>query len=178
MHEPSPNDCGCCADVHFGALLNQSARVIRRALDARISGVNPDLPVCGAWCLATSSAPTATGGMSTSAILNSGSTFAVPAAHRPFAGHGAGRFHHPLRRREGRPLETACSPPTRAAPVMRKLKPASHSLKATCRRALTRSRPPSPALCWNKPCATRSTSWKREIPTKRGEISLVKNTRT
>ena len=38
----SPNDCGCCADVHFGALLNQSARVIRRALDARISGVNPD----------------------------------------------------------------------------------------------------------------------------------------
>ena len=41
MHEPSPNDCGCCADVHFGALLNQSARVIRRALDARISGVNP-----------------------------------------------------------------------------------------------------------------------------------------
>ena len=43
MHEPSPNDCGCCADVHFGALLNQSARVIRRALDARISGVNPDL---------------------------------------------------------------------------------------------------------------------------------------
>ena len=35
MHEPSPNDCGCCADVHFGALLNQSARVIRRALDAR-----------------------------------------------------------------------------------------------------------------------------------------------
>ena len=43
MHEPSPNDCGCCADVLFGALLNQSARVIRRALDARISGVNPDL---------------------------------------------------------------------------------------------------------------------------------------
>lgn len=43
MHEPSPNDCGCCADVHFGALLNQSSRVIRRALDARISGVNPDL---------------------------------------------------------------------------------------------------------------------------------------
>ena len=41
MHESSHDDCGCCADVHFGALLNQSARVIRRALDARISGVNP-----------------------------------------------------------------------------------------------------------------------------------------
>ena len=39
----SQNECGCCADVHFGALLNQTARVIRRALDARISGVNPDL---------------------------------------------------------------------------------------------------------------------------------------
>ena len=37
----SQNECGCCADVHFGALLNQTARVIRRALDARISGVNP-----------------------------------------------------------------------------------------------------------------------------------------
>ena len=39
----SQNECGCCADAHFGALLNQTARVIRRALDARISGVNPDL---------------------------------------------------------------------------------------------------------------------------------------
>ena len=51
MHEPSPNDCGCCADVHFGALLNQSARVIRRALDARISGVNPDLSGVGGMVL-------------------------------------------------------------------------------------------------------------------------------
>ena len=33
----SQNECGCCADVHFGALLNQTARLIRRALDARIS---------------------------------------------------------------------------------------------------------------------------------------------
>lgn len=37
MHEPSSNDCGCCADAHFGALLNQTSRVIRRALDTRIS---------------------------------------------------------------------------------------------------------------------------------------------
>ena len=37
MHEPSPNDCGCCADVHFGALLNQTSRLIRRALDGRIN---------------------------------------------------------------------------------------------------------------------------------------------
>ena len=37
MHEPSPNDCGCCADVLFGALLNQTSRLIRRALDARIN---------------------------------------------------------------------------------------------------------------------------------------------
>ena len=95
MHEPSPNDCGCCADVHFGALLNQSARVIRRALDARISGVNPDLSGVRGMVLGdivranrngkiadsyVSAAPTATGGMSTSAILNSGSTFAVPAS--------------------------------------------------------------------------------------------------
>ena len=38
----SQNECGCCADVHFGALLNQTARSYA-ALDARISGVNPDL---------------------------------------------------------------------------------------------------------------------------------------
>lgn len=37
MHEPSPNDCGCCAEQHFGALLGQTSRLIRRALDARIS---------------------------------------------------------------------------------------------------------------------------------------------
>lgn len=37
MHDSPSNDCGCCADVHFGALLNQTARLIRRALDARIS---------------------------------------------------------------------------------------------------------------------------------------------
>ena len=34
MHESSYDDCGCCADVHFGALLNQTSRLIRRALDA------------------------------------------------------------------------------------------------------------------------------------------------
>ena len=37
MHESSYDDCGCCADVHFGALLNQTSRLIRRALDARIN---------------------------------------------------------------------------------------------------------------------------------------------
>ena len=37
MHDSPSNDCGCCADAHFGALLNQAARVIRRALDARIN---------------------------------------------------------------------------------------------------------------------------------------------
>ena len=37
MHESSCDDCGCCADVHFGALLNQTSRLIRRALDARIN---------------------------------------------------------------------------------------------------------------------------------------------
>ena len=37
MHESSSNDCGCCAEAHFGALLNQTSRVIRRALDARIA---------------------------------------------------------------------------------------------------------------------------------------------
>lgn len=26
MHESSHDDCGCCADVHFGALLNQTLR--------------------------------------------------------------------------------------------------------------------------------------------------------
>ena len=35
MHESSHDDCGCCADVHFGALLNQTSRLIRRARDAR-----------------------------------------------------------------------------------------------------------------------------------------------
>ena len=37
MHESSYDDCGCCADAHFGALLNQTSRLIRRALDARIN---------------------------------------------------------------------------------------------------------------------------------------------
>ena len=37
MHESSHDDCGCCADAHFGALLNQTSRLIRRALDARIN---------------------------------------------------------------------------------------------------------------------------------------------
>ena len=37
MHDSSSNDCGACADAHFGALLNQTSRVIRRALDARIA---------------------------------------------------------------------------------------------------------------------------------------------
>ena len=37
MHESSYDDCGCCADVHFGVLLNQTSRLIRRALDARIN---------------------------------------------------------------------------------------------------------------------------------------------
>lgn len=37
MHESSHDDCGCCTDVHFGALLNQTSRLIRRALDARIN---------------------------------------------------------------------------------------------------------------------------------------------
>ena len=37
MHESSCDDCGCCADAHFGALLNQTSRLIRRALDARIN---------------------------------------------------------------------------------------------------------------------------------------------
>ena len=37
MHESSHCDCGCCADAHFGALLNQTSRLIRRALDARIN---------------------------------------------------------------------------------------------------------------------------------------------
>ncbi len=37
MHDTSSNDCGCCADEHFGALLNQTSRLIRRALDARIA---------------------------------------------------------------------------------------------------------------------------------------------
>ena len=61
MHEPSPNDCGCCADVHFGALLNQSARVIRRALDARISGVNPDLSGVRGMVLGDIARPTRNG---------------------------------------------------------------------------------------------------------------------
>lgn len=37
MHDSSSNDCGACAKEHFGALLNQTSRVIRRALDARIT---------------------------------------------------------------------------------------------------------------------------------------------
>lgn len=37
MPDSSSNECGCCADAHFGALLNQTSRVIRRALDARIN---------------------------------------------------------------------------------------------------------------------------------------------
>ena len=45
MHESSYDDCGCCADVHFGALLNQTSRLIRRALDARINAEVNSEPV-------------------------------------------------------------------------------------------------------------------------------------
>ena len=44
MHDSSSNECGVCADAHFGALLSQTSRVIRRALDARIAAtVAPEL---------------------------------------------------------------------------------------------------------------------------------------
>ena len=154
MHEPSPNDCGCCADVHFGALLNQSARVIRRALDARISGVNPDLSGVRGMVL----------GDIVRANRNGRDVYQRDIEQ--WFNIRRSSVTALLQGMEQDGFITRCAVEKDAR------------LKATCRRALTRSRPPSPALCWNKPCATRSTSWKREIPTKRGEISLVKNTRT
>ena len=36
MHESSHDDCGCCADVHFGALPYPPPRPLRRAPSARI----------------------------------------------------------------------------------------------------------------------------------------------
>ena len=173
----SQNECGCCADVHFGALLNQTARVIRRALDARISGVNPDLSGVRGMVLGDIVRANRNGRDVYQRDIEQWFNIRRSSVTALLQGMEQDGFITRCAVEKDARLN-GLSPPTRAAPVMRKLKPASHSLKVTCRRALTRSRPPSPALCWNKPCATRSTFWKREIPTKRGEISLVKNTRT
>ena len=44
MCDKPQNECGSCASEHFGALVNQTARVVRRALDARITAdVSPEL---------------------------------------------------------------------------------------------------------------------------------------
>ena len=44
MCDKPQNEGGSCASEHFGALVNQTARVVRRALDARITAdVSPEL---------------------------------------------------------------------------------------------------------------------------------------
>ena len=49
MCDKPQNECGSCASEHFGALVNQTARVVRRALDARITAdVSPELSGEGA----------------------------------------------------------------------------------------------------------------------------------
>lgn len=81
MHESSYDDCGCCADVHFGALLNQTSRLIRRALDARINAeVSSELSGVRGMVLGDIVRAERQGATSTSATLSSGSTFAAPAS--------------------------------------------------------------------------------------------------
>ena len=172
MHESSHCDCGCCADAHFGALLNQTSRLIRRALDARINAeVSSELSgvrgmVLGdivraerqgrdvyqrdieQWFNIRRSSVTAMlQGMEQDGFITR-SAVAKDARLKRLIATEKGRACH------------------------------KRGLRMTCKAALTRSRPPRPALCWSRPCATHSTSCKRKIPTKRGEIPIVKNTRT
>lgn len=136
MHESSHDDCGCCADAHFGALLNQTSRLIRRALDARINAE-------------VSSELSGVRGMVLGDIVRA--------------------------ERQGRDVYQR--------DIEQWLNIRRSSVTAMLQGMeqdgfITRSRPPRPALCWSRPCATHSTSCKRKIPTKRGEIPIVKNTRT
>ena len=174
MHEPSPNDCGCCADVHFGALLNQSARVIRRALDARISGVNPDLSGVRGMVLGDIVRANRNGRDVYQRdieqwfnIRRSSVTALLQGMEQDgFITRCAVEKDARLKRLVATDKGRACHAEIEASIAQ---------FESDLQKGID---PQSPALCWNKPCATRSTSWKREIPTKRGEISLVKNTRT
>ena len=174
MHDSPSNDCGCCADVHFGALLNQTSRLIRRALDARISA-------------AVTTGLSGTRGMVLGDIVRANRTgrdvyqrdieqwfnirrSSVTALLQGMEQDGfitrcAVEKDARLKRLVATEKGRACHAETRSS-------------RTTCKAALTRSREPSPALCWNKRCAMHSTSCRKEILTKRGEIPLVKNTRT
>ena len=97
MHESSHDDCGCCADAHFGALLNQTSRLIRRALDARINAeVSSELSGVRGMVLGDIVRAERQAATSTSATLSSVQHSPLQ-RHRHAAGHGAGWLHHPQR---------------------------------------------------------------------------------
>lgn len=178
MHESSYDDCGCCADVHFGALLNQTSRLIRRALDARInaevsselSGVRGmvlgDIVRAERQCrdvyqrdieqwfnIRRSSVTAMLQGMEQDGFITR-SAVAKDARLKRLIATEKGRACH-------KQIEASIA-----------------RFEDDLQSGIDPQQAPRPALCWSRPCATHSTSCKRKIPTKRGEIPIVKNTRT
>ena len=162
MHESSYDDCGCCADVHFGALLNQTSRLIRRALDARINAeVSSELSGVRGMVL--------------------GDIVRAERQGRDVYQRDIEQWFN-IRRssvtamlqgmeQDGFITRSAVAKDARLKRLIatEKGRACHKQIEASIAR---------PALCWSRPCATHSTSCKRKIPTKRGEIPIVKNTRT
>lgn len=106
MHESSYDDCGCCADVHFGALLNQTSRLIRRALDARINAeVSSELSGVRGMVLGDIVRAERQGRDVYQRDIEQWFQHSPLQRHRHAAGHGAGWLHHPQRRGERRPIK-------------------------------------------------------------------------
>ena len=179
MHESSYDDCGCCADVHFGALLNQTSRLIRRALDARInaevsselSGVRGmvlgDIVRAERQCrdvyqrdieqwfnIRRSSVTAMLQGMEQDGFITR-SAVAKDARLKRLIATEKGRACH-------KQIEASIA--RFEDDLQSGIDPQQARRGPRCR--------------WSRPCATHSTSCKRKIPTKRGEIPIVKNTRT
>lgn len=105
MHESSHCDCGCCADAHFGALLNQTSRLIRRALDARINAeVSSELSGVRGMVLGDIVRAERQGRDVYQRDIEQWFNIRRSSV-TAMLGHGAGWFHHPQRRGERRPLK-------------------------------------------------------------------------
>ena len=144
----SQNECGCCADVHFGALLNQTARVIRRALDARISGVNPDLSGVRGMVLGDIVRGNRSGRDVYQRDIEQWFNIRRSSVTAMLQGMEQDGFLTRCAVEKDARLKRLW-PQTRAVPAMNRSKPALRSLRMICRPALTRSRLPRPALCWS-----------------------------
>ena len=149
MCDESQNECGCCANVHFGALLNQTSRVIRRALDARISGVNPDLSGVRGMVLGDIVRGNRSGRDVYQRDIEQWFNIRRSSVTAMLQGMEQDGFITRCAVEKDARLKRLGWPQTRAVPAMNRSKPALHSLRMTCRPALTRSRPPRPARCWS-----------------------------